>query len=69
MPEILGKPRPIDERNRVILPQQVMELLKLKPKDEVYFKLNNGKITLGKALIKYEYIEEITTSRGKKKQG
>jgi antitoxin component of MazEF toxin-antitoxin module len=64
MAKLLGKPRPIDSRNRVSLPPKVMKLLDLKPNDEVYFKVNQNKIIMGKALIKYEFIDEIT--HGKK---
>jgi AbrB family looped-hinge helix DNA binding protein len=61
MAELLGRPRQIDERNRITLPAQVMELLNLKPNDEIYFKFNDGKIILGKAHLKYEYIEEFAS--------
>jgi len=57
--KLLGKPRQIDSRNRVILPPEVMKLLNLKPNDEVFFRVNEGKIIVGKALIKYEFINEI----------
>jgi len=60
MAKLLGKPRPIDSRNRVALPPEVIKLLDLKPGDEVYFKVNQNKIIMGKALIKYEFIDEIT---------
>ena len=59
MGEILGKPRQMDDRNRVTLPPKVIKLLDLKIGDDIFFKLNSGKITMGKALIKYEYIEDI----------
>jgi len=59
MGTLLGKPRPLDSRNRVTLPSEVLDLLKLKPNDEVFFRIDNGKITIGKALIKYELIDEI----------
>jgi bifunctional DNA-binding transcriptional regulator/antitoxin component of YhaV-PrlF toxin-antitoxin module len=59
MGKLLGKPRPLDSRNRVTLPSEVLDLLKLKPNDEVFFQLNEGKITIGKALVKYELIDEI----------
>lgn len=59
MVKLLGKPRQIDSRNRVTLPPEVLKLLNLKPKDEVFFKVNEGKIIVGKALIKYELIDEI----------
>jgi hypothetical protein len=65
MGTLLGKPRPLDSRNRVTLPSEVLDLLKLKPNDEVFFRLDNGKITLGKALIRYELIDELVG--GKKK--
>ncbi len=59
MNKILSKPRPIDSRNRVTLPHEVLKLLKLKPKDEIFFRVENGKIIIGKALIKYELIDQI----------
>ena len=59
MGELLGKPRQMDDRNRVTLPPKVIKLLDLKIGDDIFFKLNDGKITMGKALIKYEYIEDI----------
>ena len=65
MGRLLGKPRPLDSRNRVTLSPEVLNLLKLKPNDEVFFRLDNGKITMGKALVKYELIDEILG--GKKK--
>jgi len=65
MGKLLGKPRPLDCRNRVTLPQEVLDLLKLKPNDEVFFRLDEGKITMGKALIKYEFIDEILGTKKK----
>ena len=59
MVKLLGKPRQIDSRNRVTLPPEVLKLLDLKPNDEVFFKVSEGKIIMGKALIKYELIDEI----------
>ena len=59
MEKLLGRPRQIDSRNRVTLPPEVLKLLNLKPKDEVFFKVDEGKIIMGKALIKYEFIDEI----------
>lgn len=59
MGKLLGKPRPLDSRNRVTLPPEVLDLLKLKSNDEIFFRLDEGKITMGKALIKYELIDEI----------
>lgn len=59
MVKLLGKPRQIDSRNRVTLPPEVLKLLNLKPNDEVFFKVEDGKIIMGKALIKYELIDEI----------
>ena len=63
MTELLGKPRPIDNRNRITLPTEVMKLLNLKPNDELYFKLNGNKIIVGKALLKYELIDEILDNK------
>ena len=65
MGKLLGKPRQIDGRNRVTLPPEVLKLLDLKPNDEVFFKVNEGRIIMGKALVKYELIDEIIG--GKKK--
>ena len=65
MVKLLGKPRQIDSRNRVTLPPEVMKLLNLKPNDEVFFRVNEGKIIVGKALIKYELIDEIIGSKKK----
>ncbi|MBN1860457.1 MAG: AbrB/MazE/SpoVT family DNA-binding domain-containing protein [Candidatus Thermoplasmatota archaeon] len=65
MGKLLGKPRPLDSRNRVTLPPEVLDLLKLKPNDELFFRLDNGKITIGKALIKYEFIDEILGTKKK----
>jgi bifunctional DNA-binding transcriptional regulator/antitoxin component of YhaV-PrlF toxin-antitoxin module len=59
MGKLLGKPRPLDSRNRVTLPPEVLELLKLKPNDEIFFRLDDGKITMGKALVKYELIDHL----------
>jgi len=65
MGKLLGKPRPLDNRNRVTLPAEVLELLNLKPNDEVFFRLDEGKITMGKALIKYEFIDDILGTKKK----
>jgi AbrB family looped-hinge helix DNA binding protein len=65
MDKLLGKPRQIDNRNRITLPSELLKLLDLKPGDEVYFKLREGKINIGKALVKYEFIDEII-NRNKK---
>lgn len=65
MGKLLGKPRPLDSRNRVTLPPEILDLLKLKPNDEIFFRLDDGKIVMGKALIKYELIDEVLG--GKKK--
>jgi len=59
MSKLLGKPRPLDSRNRVTLPPEVLEVLKLKPNDEIFFRLDDGKITMGKALVKYELIDHL----------
>ena len=65
MQKILSKPRQIDSRNRVTLPAEVLKLLKLKPNDEVFFRIENGKIVMGKALVKYELIDEIINLKKK----
>ena len=54
MDKILGRTYPIDARNRVVIPKDVMSLLELKPKDLVFFKRDNNKIVVGKAIRKYE---------------
>jgi AbrB family looped-hinge helix DNA binding protein len=66
MEKLLGKPRQIDNRNRITLPAQILELLNLKPGDEVYFKIKDNKITMGKALVKYEFIDEIINRKKRK---
>lgn len=65
MEKLLSKPRQIDSRNRVTLPSEVLKLLKLKPNDEVFFRIENGKIVMGKALVKYELIDEIINVKKK----
>jgi bifunctional DNA-binding transcriptional regulator/antitoxin component of YhaV-PrlF toxin-antitoxin module len=65
MEKLLGKPRQIDNRNRVTLPPEVLKLLDLKPNDEVFFKVNEDKIIMGKALVKYEFIDEIISRKKK----
>jgi len=65
MEKLLGKPRQIDDRNRITLPPELLKLLDLKPGDEVFFKLKENKITMGKALVKYDFIDEII-NRNKK---
>jgi bifunctional DNA-binding transcriptional regulator/antitoxin component of YhaV-PrlF toxin-antitoxin module len=65
MEKLIGKPRQIDNRNRVTLPPEVLKLLDLKPNDVVFFRIKDGKIIMGKALVKYEFIEEVIS--GKKK--
>ena len=65
MVKLLGKPRLIDNRNRITLPSEVLKLLDLKPNDEVFFKVDKDKIIMGKALIKYELIDEIIGSKKK----
>ena len=63
MEKLLSKPRPVDRRNRISLPPQVLKILNLKPNDYVYFKIENNKIIIGKALIKYEFIDQITDKK------
>jgi AbrB family looped-hinge helix DNA binding protein len=65
MVKLLGKPRQIDNRNRITIPHEVLRLLNLKPNDEVFFRLNDGKIIMGKALVKYELIDEIIANKKK----
>lgn len=59
--KILGKPCKVDKTGRLYLPQEVRDLLGIKKdgEDEVYFKLFNDKIIIGKAKVKYEFIDEI----------
>ena len=65
MERLLGKPRQIDDRNRITLPPELLKLLNLKPGDEVFFKLKDNKITMGKALVKYDFIDEIINRKKK----
>ena len=65
MEKLLGKPRQIDDRNRITLPPELLKLLNLKPGDEVFFKLKDNKITMGKALVKYDFIDEIINRKKK----
>ena len=65
MEKLLGKPRQIDNRNRITLPREVLKLLELKTNDEVFFKLSEDKIIIGKALIKYQFIDEIINRKKK----
>jgi AbrB family looped-hinge helix DNA binding protein len=65
MVKLLGRPRPIDSRNRITLPSEVLKLLNLKPNDEVFFKVDKDKIIMGKALVKYDLIDEIIRSKQK----
>jgi len=55
--EILGKPRLVDERKRVRLPSQVMDLLELNPGDEVFFKIKDNRIVFGKTFVKREFFD------------
>ena len=66
MKKLLGKPRQIDNRNRITLPPEILKLLDLKPGDEVYFKIKDNNITMGKALVKYEFIDEIINRKKSK---
>jgi len=63
MEKLLGKPRQIDNRNRITVPPEVLGLLDLKPGDEIYFKVVEGKIIIGKALVKYEFIDKIINKK------
>ena len=65
MEKLLGKPRQIDNRNRITLPPELLKLLDLKTGDEVYFKVKDNKITMGKALVKYEFIDKIINKKNK----
>ena len=65
MEKLLGKPRQIDDRNRITLPPELLKLLDLKPGDEVFFKLEGKKITMGKALVKYDFIDEVVNRHKK----
>lgn len=59
MTEMIGKPRVIDSRHRITLPPKVLRLLNLKPNDEVFFRIEQGKLIMGKALVKYEFIDKV----------
>ena len=59
MDKLLGKPRQIDGRNRITLPPELLKLLDLKPGDVVFFKIRENIIMIGKALVKYNFIDEI----------
>ena len=65
MEKLLGKPRQIDNRNRITLPPELLKLLDIKPGDEVFFKVRDDKIIMGKALVKYEFIDEIVNRKKK----
>lgn len=65
MVKLLGKPRQIDSRNRITLPPEVLNLLNLKTNDEIFFRVDKDKIIMGKALIKYELIDEIINRKKK----
>ena len=65
MEKLLGKPRQIDNRNRVTLPPELLKALDLKSGDEVFFKIIDKKIIMGKALVKYEFIDEIINRKKK----
>ena len=65
MEKLLGKPRQLDNRNRVTLPPELLKLLNIKPGDEIFFKVEKDKIIMGKALVKYEFIDEIVNRKKK----
>ena len=65
MVKLLGKPRQIDNRNRITLPPELLKLFDLKPGDEVFLKVDKDKIIMGKALVKYEFIDEIINRKKK----
>jgi len=65
MEKLLGKPRQIDNRNRITLPPELLKLLDLKSGDEVFFKVSEDKIIMGKALVKYKFIDEIILRKKK----
>jgi bifunctional DNA-binding transcriptional regulator/antitoxin component of YhaV-PrlF toxin-antitoxin module len=65
MEKLLGKPRQIDDRNRITLPSELLSLLDLKTGDEVFFKVSDSKVIVGKALVKYEFIDEIINRKKK----
>ena len=58
MVDIIGKPLKMDERHRITLPQKLIKALDLKPGDEIYFKRNGNKICVGKAIVKYDFVED-----------
>jgi bifunctional DNA-binding transcriptional regulator/antitoxin component of YhaV-PrlF toxin-antitoxin module len=59
----LGKPRQVDNRNRITLPREVMDRLELKPKDLVFFKRDDKKVILGKVIKRYEYVDDVRCIR------
>ena len=62
--EILGKPMPVNDRGVITLPKDVRGLLKIKDgEDQVYFKVINGRITINKALVSYEFIDELVKTK------
>ena len=63
MDKLLGRPRPVDSRNRISLPPQILEILNLKPNDYAFFRIENNKIIIGKALVKYEFIDQIINNK------
>ena len=59
MDKVVGKPRKMDNRNRITIPPEVVQLLDIKPDDEVYFKLSGERVFVGKATKKYEFFDKI----------
>jgi len=58
--EIIGKPTKVNERGVITIPKEVREILKITDgEDSVYFKIINNRITINKAIVKYEYIDEL----------
>jgi len=49
--QILGKPTKIDERRRITIPAEVMNLLDLREGDYIVFTRNDGSIVIRKAKL------------------
>lgn len=58
--EILDRPRPVGLRGTITIPQIVLEKLEIEVgKDQVYFKIIDGKMTINKAKVNYEYVDKM----------
>ena len=69
MVEMIGRPTKMDVRHRITLPAKLIEVLDLKPGDEIYFKRIGDKVCVGKAIVSYRFVEEfLDHNRLKKKK-